>query len=98
MPAAKKRIFARNFRFFLYSAMLERKLDLIRSATFILSGLGVVNEPGIFLTKLDGTSKGGIVFSICEELAVPIQYIGTGESPDDIALFSPHDFIEGIFS
>jgi fused signal recognition particle receptor len=53
---------------------------------------------GIFLTKLDGTAKGGIVFAICNELQIPIEYIGTGEKIDDIAPFDAGLFVEAIFS
>lgn len=57
-----------------------------------------VNVDGIFLTKLDGTSKGGIVLAICDELKIPILYIGTGEQLDDIAPFDAKIFVEAIFS
>jgi fused signal recognition particle receptor len=55
-----------------------------------------VNE--IFLAKLDGTAKGGIVLAICDELKIPITYIGTGEQLDDIAVFDAATFVEAIFS
>ncbi len=57
-----------------------------------------VQVDGIFLTKLDGTSKGGIVLAICDELKIPILYIGTGEQPDDMAPFDARTFVEAIFS
>ena len=53
---------------------------------------------GIFLTKLDGTAKGGIVLAICDELKIPILYIGTGEHLEDIAPFDARVFVEAIFS
>ena len=52
---------------------------------------------GVFLAKLDGTSKGGIVLAIADELKLPVLYIGTGEQPDDIAPFDPRDFVDGLF-
>ncbi len=52
----------------------------------------------IFLAKLDGTAKGGIVLAICDELKIPITYIGTGEQLDDIAAFDANTFVEAIFS
>jgi fused signal recognition particle receptor len=55
-----------------------------------------VNE--IFLAKLDGTAKGGIVLAICDELKIPISYIGTGEQLGDIAAFDANTFVEAIFS
>jgi fused signal recognition particle receptor len=53
---------------------------------------------GIFLSKLDGTAKGGSVIGIADELALPIRYVGIGESEDDILEFSPHDFIEALLT
>ena len=53
---------------------------------------------GVFLAKLDGTAKGGIVLAIAEELALPVLYIGTGEQPEDIAPFDPSDFVEALFT
>ena len=57
-----------------------------------------LNCDGVFLAKLDGTAKGGIVLAIAEELRLPVLFIGTGEQPDDIALFNPRDFVEGLFA
>ena len=55
-----------------------------------------VKPDGIFLSKLDGTSKGGIAIAIADQLKIPIWFIGTGEQPDDIAVFDPELFISGI--
>jgi fused signal recognition particle receptor len=57
-----------------------------------------VGVDGIFLAKLDGTSKGGIVLAICDELKIPITYIGTGEQLGDIATFDANTFVDAIFS
>jgi len=57
-----------------------------------------VGVNGIFLAKLDGTAKGGIVLAVCDELKIPITYIGTGEQLDDIAIFDANTFVEAIFS
>lgn len=57
-----------------------------------------VQVDGIFLAKLDGTSKGGIVLAICDELKIPILYIGTGEQLDDMAPFDARTFVEAIFA
>lgn len=54
------------------------------------------NVNGIFLTKLDSTSKGGVVFSIVDELKIPIKYIGVGETIDDIEKFDAKSFVEAI--
>lgn len=52
---------------------------------------------GIVLTKLDGTAKGGIVFSIVRELNLPIKFVGTGEHIEDLSPFDPDAFVSGIF-
>jgi fused signal recognition particle receptor len=57
-----------------------------------------VGVNGVFLAKLDGTAKGGIVLAVCDELKIPITYIGTGEQLDDIAIFDANTFVEAIFS
>ncbi len=51
---------------------------------------------GIVLTKLDGTAKGGIVFAIKNEYDIPVKLVGLGEGIDDIDLFDPNDFVDGI--
>lgn len=51
---------------------------------------------GIFLTKLDSTSKGGVVFNIVDELKIPVKYIGVGEKIDDIEKFDAKSFVEAI--
>ena len=51
---------------------------------------------GIFLTKLDSTAKGGVVFSIVDELKIPVKYIGVGEQIDDIEKFDAKSFVEAI--
>ncbi len=53
---------------------------------------------GIFVSKLDGTAKGGAVIGIADELALPIRFIGVGESEDDLEDFSPEDFVEALLS
>ena len=52
----------------------------------------------ICLTKLDGTSKGGIVFAIGDQLGIPVRFVGTGEGADDLAPFSPEDFVAALFA
>ena len=52
---------------------------------------------GLVLTKLDGTAKGGIVFSIKNELDIPVKYIGVGEKIDDLQPFNSDDFIKALF-
>lgn len=57
-----------------------------------------VDVSAIFLSKLDGTAKGGIVFSICAQLGIPVRFIGTGERATDIAPFDPARFVESLFA
>ena len=52
---------------------------------------------GLVLTKLDGTAKGGIVFSIRDELGIPVKFIGVGEKVDDLQYFSAGDFVSALF-
>ena len=52
---------------------------------------------GIVLTKLDGTAKGGIVLGICDELKVPVRYIGLGERAEDLREFQVKEFVEALF-
>ncbi|WP_063650037.1 signal recognition particle-docking protein FtsY [Aliivibrio fischeri] len=53
---------------------------------------------GITLTKLDGTAKGGVIFSIADQFQIPIRFIGVGEGIDDLRPFVAQDFIEALFS
>ncbi|MFP4224446.1 MAG: signal recognition particle-docking protein FtsY [Phycisphaeraceae bacterium] len=53
---------------------------------------------GIFLTKLDGTARGGIVIAIREQLNLPVKFIGLGETPDDVEHFEPDKFVEAMFA
>lgn len=55
-----------------------------------------VGIDGIVLTKLDGTSRGGIVFPIQEEIKVPVYFVGLGEGMDDLEVFDPTSFVDGI--
>jgi fused signal recognition particle receptor len=52
---------------------------------------------GIILTKLDGTAKGGVVLAVCDELEVPVRYIGLGERAEDLREFVAADFVEALF-
>jgi fused signal recognition particle receptor len=57
-----------------------------------------IGVTAIFLAKLDGTAKGGIVFSICDQLHIPVRFIGTGERAADVALFDPAEFVDALFA
>ena len=56
-----------------------------------------VEVTAIALTKLDGTSKGGIVFAICDELNLPVRFVGTGEGEDDLSPFDAVAFVDALF-
>ncbi len=55
------------------------------------------NITGLVLTKLDGTAKGGIVFSIKEELSIPVKFVCVGEQVDDLQSFVAKDFVRALF-
>jgi fused signal recognition particle receptor len=57
-----------------------------------------VSVTGLFLAKLDGTAKGGIVVAIKDKLNIPVKFVGTGETPEDIARFNADEFVEALFS
>jgi fused signal recognition particle receptor len=67
----------------------------LTQARYFTEAVGVT---GVFLAKLDGTAKGGIVLAICDELKIPIQFIGTGDGLEDIAAFDAESFVEALFS
>jgi len=57
-----------------------------------------VDVTGILLAKLDGSGKGGIIFAICDQLGIPVLFIGAGEQPQDLAPFAGREFVEAVFS
>ncbi len=69
--------------------------NAIAQARQFHEALGVT---GIVLTKLDGTAKGGVIIGICDELQLPIRYVGIGEKVADLRPFSPHEFVEALFA
>jgi fused signal recognition particle receptor len=77
---------------------------LVLDATTGQNGLAQAKEfmkstgvTGLIVTKLDGTAKGGILFSICQEMRIPVRYIGVGETIDDLLEFSPETFVDSLF-
>jgi fused signal recognition particle receptor len=68
--------------------------NAIAQARQFHEALGVT---GIALTKLDGTAKGGVVIGICDELRIPVRYVGVGETVADLKPFSPGEFVEALF-
>ena len=69
--------------------------NAVNQAREFAAGAGV---DGIILTKLDGSAKGGAVFSIKDELGIPVRYIGVGEGIDDLNVFNPEEFCEAMFN
>ena len=78
---------------------------LIMDATTGQNGLAQAREflkaagvTALIVTKLDGTAKGGVLFSIAQELRIPVRFIGVGESLEDLLEFSPENFVDSLFS
>jgi fused signal recognition particle receptor len=67
----------------------------LTQARYFTEAVGVT---GIFIAKLDGTAKGGIVLAICDELKLPIKLIGVGEGLEDMVTFNAEDFVEALTS
>jgi len=67
----------------------------LTQARYFTEAVGVT---GIFLAKLDGTAKGGIVLAICDELQIPIQFIGVGDGLEDMAPFDAESFVQALCS
>lgn len=82
----------------------SREVLLVLDAT---TGQNAVNQAkdflhtahitGLVLTKLDGTAKGGIVFSLKKELGIPVKFVGVGEQADDLQPFDPAQFVDALF-
>jgi len=88
-----------------HDASAPHQVLLVIDATTGQNGLAqarhfatAVDITSVFLAKLDGTAKGGIVFAICDQLNTPISYIGTGERLQDMAPFDAEVFVDAIFS
>ncbi|CAL1329420.1 signal recognition particle-docking protein FtsY [Candidatus Providencia siddallii] len=66
----------------------------INQAKFFNDAIGLT---GITLTKFDSTAKGGVIFSIAEQINIPIRYIGVGENIEDLCIFNANEFIDALF-
>lgn len=91
--------------------VVARELPDVRRETFLVldatTGQNAVNQAkafsevaeltGIVLTKLDGSSKGGIIVSICNELSIPVRLVGVGEGIGDMQPFSAEDYVRALF-
>ena len=87
-----------------FDATAPHEVILVLDATTGQNGLTqakyfteAVSVTGIFLAKLDGTAKGGIVIAIASELGLPVKFVATGEGIDDIAAFDPAEFAAALF-
>lgn len=69
--------------------------NALHQSKYFTEALGVT---GILLAKLDGTAKGGVIFSVCDQLRIPVRFIGTGEKADDLAPFEPKQFVDALFA
>jgi len=69
--------------------------NALRQAEEFTRAVGVT---GIFLAKLDGTAKGGVVVAIREASDVPVKFVGVGETPEDVEPFDPNAFVEALFA
>ena len=81
----------------------DRETLLVMDATTGQNGLIQAKQfkeaagiTGIVLTKLDGTAKGGIVLAICDQLKIPVKFIGVGEKPEDLLEFDGHEYVEAL--
>ena len=88
-----------------HDASAPHQVLLVMDATTGQNGLAqakhfteAVGVTGIILAKLDGTARGGVVFAVCNELGIPIAYIGTGEGITDFAPFDAEVFVNAIFA
>ncbi|MFR1518842.1 MAG: signal recognition particle-docking protein FtsY, partial [Clostridia bacterium] len=91
--------------------VVARELPDVRRETFLVldstTGQNAVNQAkafsevaeltGIVLTKLDGSAKGGIIVSICNDLKIPVRLVGVGEGIEDLQPFSPEDYVKALF-
>ena len=89
----KKRISGAPHEVLLVLDATQGQNALVQARTFAEA----VDVSGIFLAKLDGTARGGIVVAIAAELGIPLKLIGLGERPEDIEPFDPSSFVAGLF-
>ena len=69
--------------------------NALHQAKYFTEAVGVT---GILLAKLDGTAKGGVIFAVCDQLRVPVRFVGTGERAEDLATFESRQFVEALFA
>jgi fused signal recognition particle receptor len=69
--------------------------NALHQARYFTEAVGVT---GILLAKLDGSAKGGVIFAVCDQLGLPVRFVGTGERPEDLAPFQPREFVEALLA
>ena len=79
-----------------YERKEKKRLNKLQGAAKAKAFAEVANVTGIVLTKLDGTAKGGIVYSIQRELGIPVKLVGVGEGIKDFAFFDAKEFASGL--
>ncbi|MCC7409469.1 MAG: hypothetical protein IT442_15505, partial [Phycisphaeraceae bacterium] len=76
----------------LYATIGQNAIEQAKAFT------AAIEVTGIFLAKLDGTAKGGVVVAIRQELGIPVKLIGVGETPQDVQPFDPASFVEALLA
>ena len=69
--------------------------NALHQSKYFTEAVGVT---GVLLAKLDGTAKGGVIFAVCDQLRIPVRFVGTGERADDLADFEPKRFVDALFA
>ena len=69
--------------------------NAVHQAKYFTDAVGVT---AVLIAKLDGTAKGGVIFSVCDEMKLPVRFVGTGQRPQDLAPFKAREFVEALFS
>ncbi len=69
--------------------------NALHQSKYFTEAVGVT---GVLLAKLDGTAKGGVIFAVCDQLGIPVRFVGTGEKADDLADFEPKRFVDALFA
>ena len=75
----------------------EPKIEGVEPLLFHEGFAEAAGVTGIFLSKLDGTARGGMVVAIRQQTEIPVKLIGVGETPDDVQPFDPDRFVEAMF-
>jgi fused signal recognition particle receptor len=69
--------------------------NALHQSKYFTEAVGVTS---VLLAKLDGTAKGGVIFAVCDQLGIPVRFVGTGEKAEDLADFEPKRFVDALFA